>query len=285
MVIKRQLERLNFHADFVDDGEQALSAIMQQNYGLLLTDCHMPNMDGYQLTQTLREQGNTIPIIALTANALTGESDRCLKLGMNDYLTKPISMELLKQAIDKHMQANHDHSLSSIEYQQNQQVDLPEQLFETLGIHSDIPVSTDNGKFEDDYSDLESLLEAESFTLSDPENKNEFLDLDKLLDMFGDMDIVKELLIEFIATTQCSIEELNLHLVNESCIDIGLVAHKIKGSAAMISAESLKNICLELEQSAKENKLDDSKQLLAQLEQNFILFCQFSDENIFIGNV
>ena len=75
----------------------------EKPYGLLLTDCHMPNMDGYQLTEAVREEekqkGTRIPIIALTANAMVGEAERCLAMGMDDYLAKPVTLQTMGERL------------------------------------------------------------------------------------------------------------------------------------------------------------------------------------------
>lgn len=102
-VIKRQLESLGYQADYVENGIQALDAIAKQQYNLLITDCHMPELDGYGLTQQLRQQGNSMPIIAFTANALTGEAERCIALGMNGYISKPISQSMLQAKLNKYL--------------------------------------------------------------------------------------------------------------------------------------------------------------------------------------
>src|SRR6202035_1710274 len=78
------------------------------HYALLLTDLHMPEMDGYDLTLQIRvaERGRTrMPIIALTANALRGESERCLAVGMDDYLSKPAPLATLAAALEKWLPA------------------------------------------------------------------------------------------------------------------------------------------------------------------------------------
>ena len=102
-VIKRQLESLGYQADYVENGVQALEAIAKQDYNLLITDCHMPELDGYGLTQQLRQQGCTMPIIAFTANALTGEAQRCIELGMNGYISKPVSQSVLQAKLNKYL--------------------------------------------------------------------------------------------------------------------------------------------------------------------------------------
>lgn len=104
MVIRRQLDKLGLRVDIVDDGAQAVRALQAKEYDLLITDCHMPNMDGYELTKKIRE-GETgradIPIIAATANAMKGEEEHCLSLGMNAYVAKPIRLPQLQSAILK----------------------------------------------------------------------------------------------------------------------------------------------------------------------------------------
>ncbi|WP_082885343.1 MULTISPECIES: PAS domain S-box protein [Methylomonas] len=103
-VIQRQLALLGFAADVVGDGRQALERWLTGDYALLLTDLHMPEMDGYELTEAIRagESGKPpIPIVALTANALRGEAEHCRALGMDGYLTKPVQLAQLKAMLDK----------------------------------------------------------------------------------------------------------------------------------------------------------------------------------------
>ncbi len=107
-VIRQQLALLGYVADVAPDGQEALQRWQSGNYALLLTDLHMPKMDGYQLTQNIRraQQGKTaIPIIALTANALKGEADKCRAIGMDDYLSKPVQLQQLKVTLEKWMPA------------------------------------------------------------------------------------------------------------------------------------------------------------------------------------
>ncbi|WP_421865877.1 PAS domain S-box protein [Motiliproteus sp.] len=105
-VIYQQLGMLGYVADFADDGVEALRMWRSGKYALVLTDCHMPNMDGYTLAQTIREQesdGQRIPIIAITADALKGVDTSCLEAGMDDYLTKPMKLSSLQSTLAKWM--------------------------------------------------------------------------------------------------------------------------------------------------------------------------------------
>jgi len=97
-VIRRQLALLGLSAEVADNGLDALERARSGRFALLLTDLHMPGMDGYELAGALRREegpGQHLPIIALTANALSGEAERCRTAGMDDYLSKPVQLEQL----------------------------------------------------------------------------------------------------------------------------------------------------------------------------------------------
>lgn len=102
-VIRRQLDAMGYACELASNGAVALTMMESRNYAVMLTDCHMPVMDGYELTRTVRqkEEGGKhhIPIIAITANATKGEREACLAMGMDDYLLKPLEMRLLWNAL------------------------------------------------------------------------------------------------------------------------------------------------------------------------------------------
>ena len=103
-LILNQLEALGFKADLVSNGKEALNKISSNNYQLLLTDCNMPLIDGYTLAKTIRNKGNnTLPIIALSADAFPEKREECLNAGMNDQLTKPVNLETLKVTLEKYL--------------------------------------------------------------------------------------------------------------------------------------------------------------------------------------
>jgi PAS domain S-box-containing protein len=106
-VLRSQLELLGRTAEYARDGAQALRLWLAGGHALLLTDLHMPLMDGYELTAAIRAheaagapRARRLPIVALTANALRGEAERARAAGIDDYLTKPLQLELLRQTID-----------------------------------------------------------------------------------------------------------------------------------------------------------------------------------------
>ncbi len=107
-VLLQQLSMLGYDADVAGNGRQALERLAGGEYAILLTDLHMPEMDGYQLATTIRsgEKGSMhLPIVALSANALSGEAERCRALGMDDYLSKPAPLRELRAMLERWLPA------------------------------------------------------------------------------------------------------------------------------------------------------------------------------------
>lgn len=134
----RMLEKLGFQSDVVENGQEALTALERGSYAIVLMDCQMPIVDGFEATRLIRENerrqwsmvngqssgkgavesslpltndqlpmtSSHIPIIAVTANAMRGDRERCLAAGMDDYLTKPLRKEDLKGALDRWLPAS-----------------------------------------------------------------------------------------------------------------------------------------------------------------------------------
>ncbi len=102
-VVQAFLKKRGIKVTCVNNGKQAVEALKSESYDLVLMDCQMPVMDGYEASKVIRSDSrlNEMPILALTASAIEGDRERCFKAGMNDYLTKPILEQDLLEAISK----------------------------------------------------------------------------------------------------------------------------------------------------------------------------------------
>jgi len=99
------LKKMGLRADAVANGQEAIQSLEDRPYDLVLMDCQMPEMDGFEATRTIRKSRSVIdaavPIIALTASVLTADREECLAAGMNDFLTKPINPQALAETLEK----------------------------------------------------------------------------------------------------------------------------------------------------------------------------------------
>jgi PAS domain S-box-containing protein len=118
-VIAKTLIKLGLKVDLAETGKQVIEALDKNPmYNLVFLDCHMPEMDGYEATQRIRSNirasYNKIPIVALTANAMVGEKEKCIQIGMNDFLSKPIEDQKLHEVLAKYLEkSNSDVSVEA----------------------------------------------------------------------------------------------------------------------------------------------------------------------------
>lgn len=122
LVIKEQLREIGLVSDLAVNGEDALEKVKRSiaeksPYAIILMDCHMPIMDGLEATKHIRKlnlQSSTLPIIALTANALTKDKEKCLNSGMNDFISKPVGVSRLKECVFRHLNKQLKDSVSAL---------------------------------------------------------------------------------------------------------------------------------------------------------------------------
>lgn len=230
-VIRQQLNLLGYAGDIASDGREALKRLQNGDYALLLTDLHMPEMDGFELTKAIRsgETGKKhIPIVALTANALKGEREHCLSAGMDDYLSKPIQLEDLRLALEKYL-------FSSKPVEESKSA-------------SKLSVSTN---------------EAESVVA--PVNVHVLEEL-----IGNDPETIKEMLLDFRISAEKIAMELRVAYQAGQFAVVGSLAHKLKSSARSVGAHALGELCAEMEQAGKKNDAEALALLLSPFDAQLI---------------
>lgn len=245
MFAEKLLKKLGFsHIHMAENGKEALAAHERENYDIILMDCQMPELDGYQATTILRQlekdtNVSRVPVIALTANAMVGDREKCLKAGMDDYLSKPLKTDKLLKImsfwISKASKKNQTLVGDALEIE-------PEHTMMLLG--------------NEEKSD-EQMLD-----IVDLELLNEFTDGD-LIQEKGFFDL-------FIEHADPSIIDLENALQHEDIEEWRKVAHKLKGSAANIGAVKLSSICKHAEEAfelPEENKRGLLQEIKLQLEE------------------
>ncbi len=104
-IVVKQLLSLGLQASAASNGKSALDAVQNSHFDLILMDCNLPDITGFDVTRNIRKTENGskkhIPIVAVTAAAMAGDREKCLESGMDDYLSKPVNIQQLKQVLEK----------------------------------------------------------------------------------------------------------------------------------------------------------------------------------------
>ena len=103
-LIKEMLSRFDCEVHTAKNGMEGVRMALEGEFDLIFCDLHMPEMDGFEATLAMREGKLTVPIVALTANVITGIQDRCRQVGMTDYMAKPIELQDVKGILDKYLE-------------------------------------------------------------------------------------------------------------------------------------------------------------------------------------
>jgi CheY-like chemotaxis protein/HPt (histidine-containing phosphotransfer) domain-containing protein len=221
-VIRRQLALLGYAIAVAGNGQEAWELWKTGRYSLLLTDVHMPEMDGYELCAAIRasETGmNHIPIIAVTANALKGEAEHCRAIGMDDYLSKPLQLTDLRKALEKWFP----------------------------------PAMPDRSAAE---STVNSGTLPTPTAAPDARTGSGLIDIAVLQRLVGnDPAVINECLLSFRKTATKTSAELKAAYRAGQTAQVGAAAHKLKSSARSVGAVSLGELCASMEDacSAKTN--------------------------------
>jgi PAS domain S-box-containing protein len=233
-VIFGQLKHLGYPADAVSNGLAVLEALDHTHYDIILMDCQMPEMDGYETTRRIRARGDDLPqpyIIAVTAHAMPGASERCLEAGMNDYISKPIVLEKFITALLRALPTE----LETTQLHQK-----------TIGIGNDgVPSVSESALCKKTLDGLRELGTemGESFYSS-------------LLETFA-KDAIKHLAV------------LRSAIAGGEPGRLGREAHALKGASLTIGAQGMADICKHLEGLGIVQSVEGALQELERLEREF----------------
>jgi len=231
-----QLYNLGYRAEVVANGRELLKALENNPVDIILMDCQMPELDGFAAAAEIRRREGTTrhtTIIAMTANALDGDSERCLAAGMDDYMSKPVKSEMLRQKLERWAKPVESGKGSS-------EVNAPRPGGSTAAQRSRPEPSIDQ-------TQLASLRE---------------------IQRPGATDFLAELIDLYLRETTLHLKSLHEALIRNDSVEMRRVAHCLKGSSANIGATRLAALSEELE---SQDAAGDTKALLEQLENEFEL--------------
>jgi PAS domain S-box-containing protein len=227
------LEKLGYQADVAANGKEALASLQKIPYDLVLMDCQMPEMNGYEAAGRIRDPQSgvvnpTVPIVALTAHAMKGDREECVAAGMNDYITKPVQSASLAAMIEKW---------------------LPE---ECGSVHS---------------AAVSGNTAAEAAAQSAPARAfDEAALLERLM---GDGDLARTVIGTFLADMPQQLASLERYLTAGDAAAAKRQAHRIKGAAANVNGDTLQELACEMERAGEAGDLHAMLARLPELEQRF----------------
>ncbi len=236
------LKKSGLRAITVENGKLAIEAMEKKKFDLVLMDCQMPEMDGYEAVKEIRNPeskvlDHNIPVIALTANSTKKDIDKCFQAGMNDVIVKPFK---------------------------------PKQLFDMLK-----KWMPEDKLYLYDNSNLSGILHKKS-------DKQNILDWTDFLDrLMGDEELAIDIFEEFLENCSLKIKKIK-NAVNDNNKQLAIVeAHTLKGTSANVGAKAINNISIQIETAIKDNNFQKAGFMVGELEKQFgILKKHWSELNV-----
>ncbi len=229
-VAKAMLSKLGMETTIAADGKHAVELVYSNPFDIILMDCQMPVMDGFEATSKIREQFGDIPIIALTANATEGDRTRCLNAGMNDFLSKPYSIDQLQQKISDWLSKEKSNLLNAV---------------------------------KSEHVEIEH--EANAMPALNPIRLNQIRELDSS----GGDGLLHKILQAFLESAEANVYQLEQAILNSDADGLRQTAHALKSSSGNIGAESLSAIFKQLEADGRSQELAHAKIMQANMRQEY----------------
>jgi signal transduction histidine kinase/CheY-like chemotaxis protein/HPt (histidine-containing phosphotransfer) domain-containing protein len=235
MVAAGMLETLGLSVTMATDGLEAVHKASTEAVDLILMDCQMPKLDGFEATRRIRQEENEtgrrhLPIVALTANALKGDRERCLAAGMDEYLSKPFTSEQLQSVLSLYLDTNPDRSVA--------------------------PASIDRAPthgYADDEPPIDQRVLGALSELQGP----------------GDDDFVSTVIDSYLESARASRQRLTEAIAANDAGRISEIAHGLKSSSANVGATVLAEFCKRLELMGRQDDLDQVSDVHEDFEREF----------------
>jgi CheY-like chemotaxis protein/HPt (histidine-containing phosphotransfer) domain-containing protein len=244
-VAARLLQQMGYDADLAANGKEAITALDRQPYDLIFMDVQMPEMDGLQATQVIRErqkEQSRFPnyksptiIVAMTAAAMQGDRDKCIAAGMDDYLAKPVRPEDIRSLVERWASVVNAPGPT-----------VSQTATATGSVESKSPVP----KTDEDLPPV---------------------DMSRLLDFSdGNLETLRELIVLFMTQTTEQIEQLDTAIRANAVADVRRVAHSCAGASATCGMVRLVPLLRELERQGMEEKLTNASELCGEMRKEFV---------------
>ncbi|MHB9027250.1 MAG: response regulator [Candidatus Latescibacterota bacterium] len=240
--------------EIASNGREAVEAFSKTSFDLIFMDCQMPEMDGFEATRAIREmespEGRHALIVALTAHAMEGDREVCLNAGMDDYLSKPFNMEMLRSVLER--------------WVPSECVSPPEEK------------TAENEISDEDLAifELEKTEEPDGSARVQEAGPGSPLDR-KALDMIRDLDtegesrMTDKVISMYLENSPSLVKAMSEGISTGDPKAVHHAAHTLKSSSAMLGAMRLSGLCQEMEKKGRDNSLGNAMELLSQIETEY----------------
>lgn len=230
-VAQGHLNKVGCQVDIANNGQEALDKVQRQKYDIIFMDCQMPVMDGYQATRLIRKRNvdRHIPIVALTAHALSGDREKCFAAGMDDYLSKPFKPEQLMKVLNAWLGTSYTKTSVADQSSQNNS-------------------GAGDTKHILDIKTLESI---------------------RSLQKKDKPDLLSRIINIYLKDTPEHLRQLSQAIASKQAKTVHEIAHKLKSSSASLGAMQLAELFKELDLRARQDDLADAEQILRQINTAF----------------
>ena len=234
------LEALDVKVTVANNGKEVAGKFAAGSFDAILMDCQMPVMDGFQSTNAIRrleaENGDeAVPIIAVTANALAGDREKCIAAGMNDYLSKPYTMERLHNVLSKYLPGDTESPQAASEDAKDE-ISAPE------------PRQSTNATIAIEPGALDELAQIQKG---------------------GSGDLVERVVLAYLENSVRLIADLQSAVASSDADSVRTNAHALKSSSANVGALNLANLCKQMEDKGREENLSDTDILQRRIQQEY----------------
>ena len=239
-LMKSLLEKMGLKVTIAEDGNEALQKALTGQFDLIFMDMQMPRMDGYQATKALRTQGITTPIVALTANAMIGDGQKCIEAGCDDYLTKPIERRELRRIAAKYLSSKNEALSNTIESAKSQVDEL-----------------------------THVCCDRTAHAAADAKARGELIDFNQLLATLGSEASIREITPIYLADNEKYFAQLTEAVQSGDAAAVRSNAHAIKGASRNFRAARLMDIAAQMERAGKEGNMEMAAAILGELKTEY----------------